>query len=334
MREVFPYPPLSGDVTVHLGDVLLDDLPADVWADVSGRTLDLSHAERAKWRHLRVPVTVVGPPSEIAGRRVDGGDPRAHLVVQCGPTNARQSVRLEVDASGARWTGVLELERPFWFGRIEVAAHITDLIAENDARRIGSSEIWQIQLDDLPASPVSGELTVRWANFDEKEPTPAILADAAGEPYYHYLDSSEPVLYLNLAFPGLEPLLRDGVRAPAERAVHDQVRSMIATKFFLAAASAALTSIAGEGDPDAAPEWPDSDWQRDLLVALLRRMYPKQSADDALREVRDQLKTEDGAGAVETTLIRAVDQQVGASRLLRTAIEALGLRPEADAVEI
>lgn len=332
MREIYPYVPLSGDVTLQIGDVELDGLPAGIWTDVAGRAIDLSNSERAKWTHLRAPVTLVGPPSELAERRANGGDPKAYVLVHCGFTNARQSVLLKPEGDGSRWVGNLELERAFWFGKIEVEAHVTDLVAPADVRRIGSADIWTLQLDDLPDAPISGALTVRWADFEDKEPKPPCLKEAAGEPYFHHIDPREPVLYLNSAFPGLEPLLRNGPRPPAEQALHDQVRSAIAVKFFMAAASAALAALEDPEEGDV-PEWPKSDWQKDLLEGLFRRMYPKRSAEDALAEVLTRLKTEDGAGAVQNMLIRAVDQQVGASRLLRSSIKSLGHKPEADLLE-
>jgi hypothetical protein len=243
--------------------------------------------------------------------------------------SGRQAVDLEPDGDGTRWRGEIALDRPFWFGRIEVTGFITDTVGVGDNRIIGAANRWQLQLDDLPRSPVHGALTVVWRNFDDKDVDPSVLATMRGEPYYHFLDPNEPVLFLNVAFPGLEPLLRDRLRRPAaEQALHDQVRSTIATKFFIAAANTALSGVhQDEGEP---PEWPDSDWQAELLQALFHRAFPKKSSDDALAETIAMLKSDDGAGQVQAMLISAVDQHVGSSRLLRLSISRLGLEPEAE----
>jgi len=323
MREVYPYETLGGDVALLVGDIEIDGQAAPTWAENEGRQIDLSHPEKAGWKSLRVPVTVMGPPTELEARAKAGGAPRAHVVVQCGFTNARQSVALAPDGDGNRWIGDLEMDRRFWFGRVEVAAFITD---EVDGRRrmVGWADRWSILLDDFPDSPVRGALTVKWRNFDDKETDPPSLAAAKGEPYFHLIDPNQPVLYLNSAFPGLEPLLgnRSGRRDHSEQALHDQVRSMIATKFFLGAANAALAGV--EVDEDGGCNWPQSEWQRELLEALLHRAFPKRAAADALEEVMALRRTDDGAGIVENLLITAVDRHVGAARLLKLSIRNLG----------
>jgi hypothetical protein len=331
MRTIYPYETLAGDVTLALGDAETDGHAArGAWRDTDERVLDLSNLERAAWSTASIPVEVVGPPTELQERRAAGGNPTAHIVVQCGFTNTRQAYELTEDTDAARWRGEIHLDREFWFGRVEVSTYITDRVPTGEERVVGVADTWAVLLDDLPQSPVRGELTVVWRDFDDKDVDPPFLASAKGEPYYHFLDPHEPVLYLNVAFPGLEPLLRDrsGRRPAGEQALHDQVRVGIATKFLLAAANAALSSVGAEdGEP---PSWPESDWQTELLESLLRRAYPKRAAEDALAEVVALLGTEDGAGQVQNLLISSVDQHVGANRLLKLSIKALGLEPEAD----
>ena len=330
MRTLYPYAVLAGDVIMTLGEPMTDgDIARGSWRDADARIVDLSNLERRSWASATIPVEVVGPPTELRDRRDDGSEPRAHVVVHCGFTNGRQAVELTPDGDGTRWRGEISLDRPFWFGRIEVMGYITDTADVGDNRIIGIADRWQLQLDDLPRSPVRGALTVVWRNFDDKDVDPPVLGTMRGEPYYHFLDPNEPVLYLNAAFPGLEPLLRDRSRRPApEQALHDQVRATIATKFLVAAANAALSGVRQEeGEP---PEWPDSDWQAELLQALFHRAFPKKSSDDALAEAIAMLGSDDGAGQVQTMLISAVDQHVGSSRLLRLSINRLGLEPEAE----
>lgn len=330
MRTLYPYRVLAGDVTMTLADPMTDgDIARGSWRDTDARVVDLSNLERRSWATATIPVELVGPPTELRDRRTDGHDPRAHVVAHCGFTNGRQTVGLEPNGDGSRWRGEIVLERPFWFGRIEVMGYITDTVDVGDNRIIGITDRWQLQLDDLPRSPVHGALTVVWRNFDDKDVDPPVLATMRGEPYYHFLDPQEPVLYLNVAFPGLEPLLRDRSRRPApEQSLHDQVRATIATKFFVAAANAALAGVRQEDGES--PTWPDSDWQTELLQALFHRAFPKKSSDDALAEAVAMLASYDGAGQIQAVLISAVDQHVGSSRLLRLSIGRLGLEPEAD----
>jgi predicted NUDIX family NTP pyrophosphohydrolase len=326
MRTIFPYDTLSGDVSLTLGDPYADGKPAKgAFPDFDGRAINLTQLETAAWNTLELEITVNGPPTELGDRRNAGGDPRAHVVVHCSFTNGRQAVAM-TQTGGSKWTGTVEVNRADWFGKMEMAAYITDLV-DGERRLIGLSDRWQVLLDDLPRTPVHGAMTVTWKNFDAAEVEPKFLAGSKDEPYYHHIDPNEPVLYLNSGFEGLRALLNDvqGRREPPEQALHDQVRSMIATKFFLAAANAALASVRKEqGDP---PDWPDSEWQRELLEVLLQRAFPKQSGEDALAEVAALLESEDGAGRLENMLIAAVDKQVGASRLLKLSIRRLGMDP-------
>ncbi|MBW9205378.1 hypothetical protein KV097_05420 [Mumia sp. zg.B17] len=330
MRTVYPYPILAGDVTITLGHPTTDgDLARGSWRDPDARVVDMSNLERRNWSTVDIPVEMVGPPTELRDRIRDGGDPRAHVVVHCSFTNARQAFELAPDSDGSRWRGRISVDRPFWFGRISAAGYITDHVPAGKHRIVGIADSWHVYLDDLPRSPVRGALTVVWRDFDDRDVDPPVLTTVKGEPYYHFLDPNEPVLFLNAAFPGLEPLLRDRSHRPlGEQSLHDQVRATIATKFFLAAANAALGAVRHEDGE--APAWPDSDWQSDLLQTLFHHAYPKKSSDDALAEVMAMLDSDDGAGQVQSTLISAVDRHVGSSRLLRLGISRLGLEPEAE----
>jgi hypothetical protein len=328
---VYPYKTLSGDVELVLSDVQTDGNPArGAFRDPEGLDVDLSNLERAAWATATLSVEVVGPPTELSERRNGGGAPVAHVLAQCGFTNVRQSFPLTEDPDTGRWIGVIRLDRDFWFGRVNVAAYISDRVEAHDYRLIGSAAQWQILLDDLPRSPVHGALSVIWKNFDLADVEPTFISRAKGEPYYHFLDPNEPVLYLNSAFPGLEPLLRDRTsrRTAAEQALHDQVRVGIASKFLVAAANTALANVRKEeGEP---AQWPESPWQMELLQALLHRAYLKRASDDALEEVLALMRSENGAGSVQNLLISAVDQQIGANRLLKLSIKNLGLEPDSE----
>lgn len=331
MKTLYPYEILSGDVDLNVRDATTDGHPArGAFRDPDRLLIDLSNLERSNWLTATLPVEVVGPPTELSDLRSAGRDPLAHVLAECGHTNVRQSFPLREDPDTGRWVGELRLDRAYWFGRIDITAYITDRVDGHANRVIGRTALWQIILDDLPRSPVHGALTVIWKNFDLSDVEPAFLAHARGEPYYHFLDPSEPVLYLNSAFQGLEPVLRDrsSRRTAAEQALHDQVRVGIASKFLVAAANAALANVRKEEGELA--EWPESDWQKELLQALLHRAQPKLAAQDALEEVLVMMRSEDGAGSVQNMLISAVDQQVGANRLLKLSIKNLGLEPDSE----
>lgn len=76
----------------------------------------------------------------------------------------------------------------------------------------------------------------------------------SGEPDFLKIDPSDPVLFLNRDFEGLEGLLVDRRRRPpAERAVHDHARGAIAAEAWLLLFLDALAHV--EID-DSGCQWP------------------------------------------------------------------------------
>jgi hypothetical protein len=325
MNLLFPYKTLVGDVDLEVTQVKLDghDIHSD-FLDADRRLVAIEGVERQGWTAATMRIEVTAPQTEIKELVTAGARPRALAVLHGGSTNMRLGTELEVDpVNPARWSGKLELERPFWHGRLTASSTIVAEVDGIENRIIGSSHPWLIALDDLPRPPVKGNIPVTWDSFKEPRELQE-LRQFADEPCFVHLDPDQPVLYLNEDFPGLRPLLNDRRRRPRDvQALHDQTRVTFATEAWAAMFNVALAAAAqatDEDDPEAA--WPETEWQRNVLDIVLARMYPERTADDALRESVGLLRQGE-VEALHERLVTAISAQVGGARLLRSAISML-----------
>jgi hypothetical protein len=323
MKEIYPYRTLFGDVAAKVKRVSVDDEPlTSDRVNSSRHEVDLAELERAGWRDAAIYFEVAGPASELAEFQKEKITASASLIAQSGPTNLRQTVRLESDGP-ARWSGRLDLERSNWFGRISLRPIVTAKIDGVEHRIIGEGNEWTVLLDDLPKPPVSGALTITWEDFDSpSDETLNVLRSYAGDAFFLHLDIDSPVLYLNRSFEGLYGLLYDRRRRPpAEQALHDETRGAIATEVWLSLFNTALQAI---DTHDEQVDWPQSEWQRTVLELILDRMYPEKAPVDALHEIVASLIEPEGASDVQQRVLPVVTAHSGGTRLLREAIRRIG----------
>jgi hypothetical protein len=324
MKTLFPYDTLVGDVDLVVRKATVDGhaVPAG-FLEPERRLLAVAAVGRETWQLARLDIEVTAPQTEVKEFIANGAPPSAVVTLHGGRTNMRMSVRLAPDAGNpARWTGTLEIDRPYWYGRLELGARIVAPVGGVPGRIIGDATPWSISLDDVPRPPVRGNIPVRWDDFRTPESL-AELKRVADQPFYLHLDADEPVLYLNDGFTGLRSLLEDRARRPRDAQVlHDQTRVTIATATWTAMFEAAVAVAAELGEPGE-PELPSIEWQRNVLEILLGRMYEERTLEDAIEETLRLLRQGDGYANVQSLLANAVSEQVGGSRLLRASINRL-----------
>jgi hypothetical protein len=324
MRMLYPYPTLVGDVDLYVRSATIDGqaVPSD-FLEPDRRLLAIAGIGRDSWDIARVKIEVTAPQTEIKDFISKDAKPTALSILHGGATNMRRGVQLQSDpANPARWTGVVELDRPHWYGRLELTARVVATVDGVRGRVIGEAHPWAVALDDLPRPPVHGNIPVRWDNFKEPESLPE-LTTVADQPFFVHLDVDQPVLYLNDGFSGLRPLLEDRARRPRDAQVlHDQTRVTFASAAWTAMFESALAAAAEVTEPGE-PEFPSEEWERNVLEILLARMYQERTPEDALDEVVRLLRQGDGFGTVQSRLAAAVSEQVGGPRLLRGSINRL-----------
>jgi hypothetical protein len=324
VKVLYPYDTLVGDVDIRVTNAKIDGhkLPEDC-LEVDRNLIAIEAAERQKWQTAKIELDVTAPQTEIRAFAKQGTQPRAIAVVHGSRTNTRQAFALKVDpANPARWTGTASIERPFWFGRLNLTATIVADVGGEEARIIGSADPWVIALDDVPRPPVRGNIDVTWDDFRSPKLLPE-LQQFAAEPFFLHLDPERPVLYLNEGFERLRALFDERRRRPRDAQVlHDQTRVNFASATWNAMFNVALSAAVNASDEDETP-WPDSEWQKNVLEILLDRVYEERTPEDALSEVVALLKQGEGLGAVQEQLLPAISEQVGAARILRASIAKL-----------
>jgi len=324
MKVLFPYQTLVGDVDLVVKSATVDGraIPVD-YLEPARRLLAIAAIGRESWQVASIEVEVSAPQTEVKDFISAAASPSAFAAIDGGRTNMRTSKSLQVDpANPARWTGKLEIDRPYWYGRLDLTARVVAPVGGVLGRLIGEAAPWTISLDDVPRPPVRGNIPVKWDNFAEPESL-AELSQVADQPFFIYLDSDQPVLYLNDGFRGLRPLLEDRARRPRDAQVlHDQTRVTVAAAAWTAMFESSLASAA-DLSVDDETQLPTADWQRGVLEILLGRMYEERTLEDALAEAVRLLQQGDGYTGVQSRLAAAVSEQVGGARLLRASINRL-----------
>lgn len=324
MKVIYPYDTLVGDVDFSIRSATVDghSVPANS-LEPDRRLLAVAAIGRESWELTTIDVEVTAPQTEIKEFIANGARPTAVLVLHGGRTNMRMSARLSPDPRNpARWTGRLDIDRPYWYGRLVLEARIVAAVGNVDARVIGNATPWSVFLDDVPRPPVHGNIPVKWDDFRDPRSLPE-LKRVAEQPFFIHLDADMPVLYLNEGFEGLRRLMADEARRQKDAQVlHDQTRVTIATAAWTAMFESAIATAAELGEPGQ-PELPSPDWQRSVLQILLDRMYEERTLEDALEEAVRLLQQGDGYSTVQSRLAAAVSDQIGGGRLLRASINRL-----------
>jgi hypothetical protein len=330
MKALFPYRTLFGDVNATIGEVAVDDVVVYDRIDFDQHTLSLHGINRAAWESARISLVVTAPAAEVS----ELDDVVCVAVANCSKSNHRIAVVLEPDpATAGRWSGELVLDRQYWYDTAEIRCGVVATVEGTSDRVVGWSEDWIIRFDDLPNRPVNGAIKITWVDFADPGENRLYLRQHTDQYVYLSIDPDEPQLFLNRGFDGLEQLLADRRRRRFDRALHDLTRASIADKTWTALFNAALDAVEVD-EATSEPSWPDSDWQRTVLQALLARMYPERALDEALRDAWTTRHTPDSPGTLQQLLAPAASTQARAPRLLRDGIRVIANELEAEDEEM
>ncbi|WP_369068365.1 hypothetical protein [Kineococcus terrestris] len=321
--ELFPYLELQGTVTLRVTRVELDgkEMP---WTTIfhDSRAVELRTQDGSRWSTARLAVELDGPAAEFEQRKTDLQDVRALVVLNCGPSNTRVSVPLHRTGEGARWQGELEIDRSDWYGDASLRGTIVAGIEGVANRQAGFALPWSVSFDDRPPREPQNSVRTTWIDFVNPPEEVHYLKAFEDEVCFLRLDAEEPHLYLNEGFSTLKALLTEKARRPlAERVLRDQVLSDVASHVWPALFIAALEAVL---DEEGDLRRPDEQWQRNALDALLPRLYPEMSLDEALREAFEARREPSSAARLQERLLPAVRQHVGYGKTLRKSLDAIG----------
>ena len=245
----------------------------------------------------------------------------AVVTANCLPTNMRQRLVLAPsDTVPNRWEGELKLDRANYAKRVDLVTTFTATVDGVPHRIVGQSARREVYFDKPESVRLNGTLDVRWVNFKTK-----------GEPAASFPDSTHvvafgtglPAIWLNRDFEGLEALLADRKdRDPGERGVTDMLRIGIARGAWLALFADSLTGVRAGEENGEEPDWPSSDWQKQVLKQILPKIDPTKPERELLQLVVDARATP-GHGEFFARAEAIIDEHLlDANKVLRSYIQS------------
>ena len=320
---LFPYPVLETDPTLRLSNPTVEGQPAALLR----REYHVDLSELADgWKDARINARVQVPVEELETMGVRQYE--VVLTLHCGPTNLRSTVTLEPSGGerSGQWTGSLAVQGAMIRDHASIYATVTGTVGDVPYRWLGRSREVSVDLHAPRAfDTTGGQVPVIWRDFskaDERQnPIDSSLHDEMS-----FVDMSlpeGPVIYLNSRVPGLRRLLdmRTG-RTRNERAVREAALDLVAMPAIVSMANVALAA-AGPPETGGEAQWPDGDWQQDVLRGVLPLMYPDRDPDAALAVAVRALMSGEDAQDVQSRLLGAAARLVKATHHVRGVIRTL-----------
>jgi len=318
---LFPYLELQGAVNLTVRAVQLEGktLP---WTIIfqDDQLVELHNPDGDHWASGRIEVELRGPAAELQARKGELVDVKALVVLNCRPSNNRVAVELTPKGDGSTWVGAIDLDRPDWYGQATLHGTVLANIDGVADRQAGFAPPWTIRFDDLPPREIHNAMRIKWVDFQNPPQDLQFLTEYSEDVCFLRIDPDEPRLFLNDAFQGLRALLEQKPRPPlAQRILRDQVFTDIAARTWSALFMAALEAMEMDEDDQLAP--PPEDWQRNVLEALLPRLYPDSPPDEARMDAFEARREASGAARLQERLLPAAGQHVMYPKSLRAAIQ-------------
>jgi hypothetical protein len=318
---LYPYKTLKAEMTFDLGTPVLDETPSGSLREPESRTVNLFDAKHS-WRCARLPVTVSVDTGLLEAYENEHGETALIVVANCRPTNTRQALTLEAEQHG-QWKGTLELDRDNYRDRVELRAVLTPRGGPLARKPVGFHSPWNVYFDEPPSFRFKGTLAVRWVNFkspDEK----SIGKDFPDSTHVVSFGGGMPELLLNSDFPGLQAILKDQPnRRGMDKALHDMQRTSIARAVWMALVGDSLAAVK-PGDEDEPANWPDEEWQREVLERILRAIDSSKSEPELLRMAADDWRSHPGAAVFYSRAEAVIGDIVTANATLRRFAQNYG----------
>jgi|GEM_PF-1092243 len=327
--RIFPYPTMTGTISFQLSNGRLDGADWPRTPYVPDRQLVYLHdVDKDDWEEAEFEAGVTLPAEELA-RFEEDGNVNVLLTVECSRTLYREVVPLHRSRSETnRWSGVLTVAKQNFRGAATVTAVVAGKAFNRNDRFVGRSTEWTLQIDEPEIRPMTGTMKVRWMDFERPEQGLGFLKDYKDHEFFTDMQSEVPTLYLNKseAFDGLPALLDDRRRRKEDRPLHDAERISVARSVWMGLINTAIASI--RHDEEGMPDWPLETWKRLVLKRFLHRVYRMHGEDELLKEVDEAWKSAERSADLESKLQLAVEDVIGAGKLLRRTLGILKNRSQ------
>jgi hypothetical protein len=318
---LYPYKTLKAELAFDVGPPALDGTADSSLRQPEGRSVNLFQA-RAPWRVARLPVSVRVDANSLKAYESENGETSLLIVVNCRPTNTRHAVPLKPVQDG-HWEGAFELDRDNYRDRVELRAVLNPRSGPLARKPVGFAPAWRVYFDEPPSFRFRGTLAVRWVNFKAPE-APALAKEFPDSTHVVSFDGAMPEVLLNSSFPGLEAILKDQPnRRGKDKALHDMQRTSIARAVWLALVADSLAAVKS-GDEDEVPDWPDEEWQQEVLDRILRAVDPGKTEAELLKMAADEWRSHPGAASFYSRAEAVLGDVVKANETLRRFAQTYG----------
>ncbi|MFK8847573.1 hypothetical protein [Streptomyces sp. Ac-502] len=316
MKTVFPYRILSGDISLRIDQVAVDNVPigleriSDRYQVVALQDLKES---RQRWADIRMRVSVSADGAELAAGPWE--DPLCLAVVTNQRANVYQAFRLRPAGLG-RWVGEVELSRDEHVGRSQITARIVASVGGVEGRLVGSAEVpWNVDFETKRPTP-ERSIRIKWLDFTD--PFNDHLKEYRDDPWLIDSEAGEPVLYLNSSVDGLQGVL-ENASTPEQKLVRELLSAQVASEAWNAMFNAAVYAC---DVVDGEAQWPGG-WHEDVLRRMIPDLYPSLSPEDALAELVEGRVEGENGGDLQRRLMHGAGSHARKSRKVSTALRDL-----------
>lgn len=322
MNRYFPYPTMRDPLTLVAEGQLVDGTAPPYNMLAARRSLDISGLHPS-WRRvttrLRLDLPGLSNYAEIS-------DTKVTLSLNCPATNLRIGIPMIHGPRLGSYTADLEIEAGALAKKAVLRAVVSGTVVGSPHRYFGESDTWNIWVSPPEIPLLTGDLEVRWVAFNSDSCPQTIDPAFRSQSYYVDLTQDPPVVFLNESIADLRRLFDDAPRrSGTERAIREAHFHTIASSGWLAMFNASVAGI--EYLSDGGVEWPDVEWQRQVLSTLLPKIYPDLSVDDAMKTACEDAASADGTRLLQSRAMAGISGLLQESNKLRSSIKALEESP-------
>lgn len=320
MSVLLPHRTLEATPTLALAGLMVDGVERPDRVEPHLSRIDLSSEREGAWQHIQVDVALSAEDGKLAELMDEGVVPRATLVVYCVPTNLRLGRNLEATGVEGEWATTLELSAEVLRDKVSIYAELAADIDGRPARRIATTDPWDLYVDPAAVPPFEGTFQVKWSHFERD---PGIPEQARSESFFIDLGAGVPLIHLNQDMDGLHELLSGGSDRPAmEIALREAEMRRIATAGWVGAIGASIAAIRVD-EETGEHELPERGWMADVLRWSLPSIYPDVPSDEALVRIRKEYLGPQ-APVVQAMVQLTMSRHMQAGKVLQAALKAIG----------
>jgi hypothetical protein len=320
-QALFPYETLKQQPAFQITEIRVDGSAKPSLINREEGAINLFDS-KAGWRRVELDLELTADRDDVAEFEVGRGGLAAIAVAHCMPTNTRQRALLtRSEYDPGRWEGTMELDRDNFRGRAVVGPILTAVVGGISHRPVGVATGWALHFDEPESLRLRGTLRVRWVDFKAADADP-LARQFPDSTHLVWFGAGQalPEVWLNSAFDGLEPLLRDRKdRRGAEKGLHDMQRLSIGRGVWMALMADALAAVRAESDESGSgePDWPDTEWQAEVLRRVLPEVAPGKSDRELLKLAATEWRTHPGAAEFYARAEAMIGDMIRANETLR-----------------